>query len=112
MPRARQVIIIKAAAPSAKTDDGLPALGSLDEIASVLARYNTGSDGSPKWRTGPIAMLYGPGFFLEVANSGDDVRQIMATMTDEDFAFPVLSRLCREQRWTLMDPETGRRFGP
>ncbi len=32
-------------------------------------------------------------------------------MTDDDFAFPVLLRLCREQKWTMLDPETGRRFG-
>jgi hypothetical protein len=34
----------------------------------------------------------------------------MVTMTDEDFAFPVLTRACRLYKWTLMDPETGQRL--
>jgi len=38
------------------------------------------------------------------------VRQVMVTMTDEDFAFPVLVRLCRAWRWTMLDTASGQRL--
>lgn len=93
-------------------DEGaLPPLGSLDHVESVLARFNTAGDGAPR-RNGEVGLrtLYGPGMIVEVPTGHDEVGQLMITMTDDDFAFPVLMRLCREQRWTLMDPETGQRL--
>jgi hypothetical protein len=34
----------------------------------------------------------------------------MLTVTDDDIAWPVLSRACRLQGWTLIDLESGRTF--
>ena len=116
MAKPRQVILLKAVDPR-KSDDGLSPLGTLAGLTTSLARYNTAPD-----RDGPaalaaadgsgIAVLYGPGLIVEISTGQEQVGQIMVTMTDEDFAFPVLLRLCREQQWTMMDPESGRRFGP
>lgn len=109
MPK-RQLVLLKAVDPT-QSGDGLPPLGSIKEVLEQLARYNTGPDGPPKADLG-VRVLHGPGLVMEMPTGQDEVRQIMVTMTDDDFAFPVLSRLCREQRWTMMDPESGRRFGP
>ncbi len=96
----------------ADDDDGggMPPLGSLRGVQDVVARYNIAPDG--RERSGDIGVqtLYGPGMIVEMPSASDDVRQLMVTMTDDDFAFPVLLRLCREQRWTMMDPETGQRL--
>ena len=35
----------------------------------------------------------------------------MVTVTDGDFAWLVLSRICRTNQWKMMDPESGRMFG-
>lgn len=110
MPK-RQLVLMKAAQPG--DDDGLPSMGQLPQVLDALARHNTAPDGPHPAST--ILTLYGPGLIADVAAADGprtEVRQIMVTMTDDDFAFPILSRLCREQRWTMMDPETGRRFGP
>jgi hypothetical protein len=113
MPK-RQLVLINAAKP-ADTDDrdgpaGLPPLGDLRHVTSALARYNTAPDGG-KPGVGMLT-LYGPGLIMEIPTGREDITQVMVTMTDDDFAFPVLTRLCREQRWTMMDPDSGRRFGP
>ena len=54
--------------------------------------------------------LYGPGMVVEMPTMNSEPRQLMVTMTDDDFAFPVLRALCRDQRWTMLDPESGRRL--
>lgn len=110
MPK-RQLVLMKAAKPG--DDEGLPSMGTLRPVLDALARHNTASDSSPARST--VLLLFGPGMLVEIAAADGDaseVRQIMVTMTDDDFAFPILARLCREQQWTMMDPETGRRFGP
>ena len=107
MPK-RQLVLMKAARPG--DEDGLPVMGSIRHVLDALSRHNTAPDGSPAKSS--VRLLYGPGMLVEIADAGDEVRQIMVTMTDDDFAFPILARLCREQQWTMMDPETGRRFGP
>jgi hypothetical protein len=108
----RQLVLTQAADPRGDADEGLPALGTVREVIDALARYNTGPDGGvPKNGLGAI-MMHGPGMVMEMAPNEGEVKQVMVTMTDDDFAFPVLMRLCREQRWTMLDPETGRRFGP
>lgn len=110
MPK-RQLVLMKAAQPG--DDENLPSMGGLAQVLDALSRHNTAPDGStPK---SSVLLLYGPGMLAEIAAAdgpASEIRQIMVTMTDDDFAFPILSRLCREQRWTMMDPETGRRFGP
>lgn len=108
MPK-RQVILTPAADPAGESD---ATLGTPAQVIARLARYNTAPDGAPAKSPAPLVVFYGPGFLAEMPTSERDVRQVMVTMTDDDFAFPVLIRLCREQRWTMIDAETGRRFGP
>lgn len=112
MGRNRQLVIIRTVDPTHDDGEGMPALGTFKELKDVLAKYNTSIDGATNGRGSEmnLATLYGPGLICEVSTSDDEVRQIMVTMTDEDFAFPVLTRLCRENKWTMMDPESGQRL--
>ncbi len=110
MAKSRQIILLKAA-DAKKGDGGLESLGSIQAVTNSLARYNTAPDGSPSKGTG-IEVLFGPGLYMEMPTGDDQVRQIMVTLTDEDYAFAVLLRVCREQQWTMMDIESGRRLGP
>ncbi len=111
MPKARQIVLLKAVDPR-KGEGGLEPLGTIRGVTTSLARYNTAPDGNAAGNTMGVLFLYGPGLIVEMPTGDDEVRQLMVTMTDEDFSFPVLQRLCREQMWTMMDPESGRRFGP
>lgn len=92
-------------------------LGTLREVLAQAAGFNAAPDGSGPQGMGVVpgmVILHGPGFILEVPGDGDpksDVMQIMATVTDEDFAWPVLSRMCKAAAWKMMDPESGRTFG-
>lgn len=90
-------------------EGGLPPLGTMKELVKILSRFNTAPDGASSSAMG-VARLYGPGMVMDAPASGDEILQLMVTMTDDDFAFPVLMRLCREQKWTLLDPETGQRL--
>lgn len=123
MPR-RTVVIQKTVDPALDSlDDGpdattLAPIGSRQQIVEALARYNTAPDGSkPKspLAAGMSLMLFGPGMYVEVPMQSEDeeITQFLVTMTDEDFAFPVLARACRAHKWTMMDPESGQslRFG-
>ncbi|MBL0871184.1 MAG: hypothetical protein IBJ18_11480 [Phycisphaerales bacterium] len=110
MAKSRQVIIIKSVNPADEEAEGLPSMGSVNEILRDLAPYNTAPDSPPNTASNPIIRLHGPGLIAELSASADDVRQIMITITDDDFAFPILTRACREHKWTLMDPESGQRL--
>lgn len=85
-------------------------LGTREEVADVLARYNTAPDGSPPRPTGTI-LSFGPGFIVELPATSDTVSQAMVSVNDIDYAWPVLARLCKEQRWTMTDLESGQSFG-
>ena len=86
------------------------ALGSMPEVLRILARFNTGVDGGPPKALG-TTLLHGPGFILEVPASADEVTQAIVHATDEELALPVLMRLCKAQRWKMIDLESGRSFG-
>lgn len=92
-------------------------LGTFKEVVAAAGRFNVGADGSGAGGYGEVpgvAILHGPGFTLEVPGDGsprEAVTQIMANVTDEDFAWPVLSRMCKANSWKMMDPDTGRTFG-
>jgi len=86
------------------------ALGPLREVRSGLARFNTSGDGTGAETSG-LERLHGPGMVVEVPTSLDPVNQAIATLNDEDYAFPVLLKLCRVLGWKMMDMETGRVFG-
>ncbi|MDP1660340.1 MAG: hypothetical protein Q8L55_00355 [Phycisphaerales bacterium] len=107
----RSVVILKSVDPGAEVTEGLPPMGTTAEVLDQLARFNTAPDGAkPKNPDQIVTTIYGPGMLVELAAQDDEVRQLMVTMTDEDFAFPVLTRACRVYKWTLMDPETGQRL--
>lgn len=108
----RSVVIVKSVDP-ADEGEGLPALGSIDEVLEALSQFNTAPDGG-KVGEGAEALglvrAYGPGMYAELMESDGVVRQVMVTMTDEDFAFPVLVRLCRAWRLTMLDTASGQRL--
>jgi hypothetical protein len=109
----RQVVILKSVDPADDESGGMPSMGSAAEVADMLARYNTTPDGAkphPASQDTGVRTLYGPGMLVEMAPQDDEVKQLMVTMTDEDFAFPVLTRACRAFKWTMMDPESGQRL--
>lgn len=112
MARKRQIILLKAS--DAKPGDGLEPIGSLRDVVRDLAPFNTAPDGSGPEGVGErlgMAVLYGPGFVAEVPTGNDEIAQIMVSVTDEDFAWGVLMRMCRNAGLRMMDPETGRTFG-
>lgn len=107
MGRGRQIVLQRAGSDSTRGD--LASMGTPREVLGTLARFNTAPDGS-----GPRAgmeVLWGPGMVLEFPAGTPAVRQIMVSLTEEDMAFPVLMRLCRELGWEMVDLESGRRFG-
>ncbi len=108
MPK-RQVLLV-----SGDSADGGPQapVGSVAEVIEHFARFNTApQDPANAVGSGGIALLYGPGMLVEVPAFSDEVAQVMVTMTDQDFAFPVLVRCCRGAGWRMLDPESGRSFG-
>lgn len=115
MARKRQVILMRSPDGSDAGKSGaMVPLGSLTDVVRALSAYNISPDGSGPEGLGDVAgfgRLYGPGFIAEVPTGLDDVNQVMVSITDEDFAWSVLMRLCRQLRWKMMDPESGRTFG-
>lgn len=101
--KSRQIVVM-----GVERQGGSVPLGTLREVRSLLERYNTSGDGTP---AGVLERLYGPGMVVELPTSGEVVNQAIAWLNDEDTAFPVLRRLCKETGWRLMDLETGRTFG-
>lgn len=106
MSKRRQLVLMR----SAKEGGGVAPLGTMREVVNDLSRYNTAPDGSPGKSMG-LERLYGPGMVLEVPNNADEINQAMITITEEEIAWPVLSRICKELKWKMVDLETGRAFG-
>lgn len=101
----RQIVFMRPGDGGALTP-----LGSRKEVEDALARFNTARDGSEPKGMGTL-MLYGPGMTVELPTSFDTVSQLMASVNDEDIAWPVLVRMCRDLQWQMMDVESGRVFG-
>lgn len=123
MARRRQIYLVKPAGGGEgggrpRSGSGAPPklepLGPLRDVMDRMARYNTAPDGSGPDGLGEspgMALLYGPGYNVEMPASTDEVGQAIVTLLDEDIAWSVLGRMCKEQGWMMMDPETGRTFG-
>ncbi len=105
MAQIRQLVLLPAPAETGDTDS----LGARGRLLDELARYNTAPDGAPE----NLGVAFGPGFRVELPFVGDrdPVAQALITITEEDSAWPVLFRMCRERNWRLMDAQTGRTFG-
>jgi hypothetical protein len=78
----------------------------MSEVRDVLAARNTSSDGA--FTTGPIERLHGPGMVIDLPTSNDSVTQLIASLHDEGYAWPVLEAICKSNKWILMDIESGR----
>lgn len=101
--KSRQIVLM---GKDAGSGNAAP-LGPRREVRETLARFNTSTDGSSTAGS-PLERLYGPGMVVELPTSVEPLTQAIATMNDEDTAFPVLVKLCRETGWRLMDVESGR----
>lgn len=99
-----------AVTPAGSAGGALPSLGTARQIKAILETYNTSPDGGPRKSLG-TEVLYGPGMMMDIPTSAESITQIMATVSDEEIAWPVLSRICRDQKWKLVDLESGRSFG-
>ena len=105
MAKSRQLVLMKPA----KSPGASPTpLGSLRALREAFAPYNTAPDGSPS--SSGTELLHGPGLVVEIPTGLPEINQAMLTVTDDDIAWPVLSRACRLQGWTLVDIESGRTF--
>lgn len=88
----------------------LAPLGTLAEVESLFARFNTGRDGAdPKGQY--TLPLHGPGFTAEVPTAVNPVVQVMLSVYDEELAMPVLIRMARDLGVRLTDIESGQTFG-
>lgn len=118
--RKRTLILLRS---GTGPDGGMLALGSLREVCTALGQSNVHPDGSGPHGFGErvgTGVMFGPGMVLEIPftddpgsnrGQGPELKQILVSVTDEDFAFPVLMRICRLNEWKMMDPDSGRTFG-
>lgn len=106
MARKRQIVLTR---PD-RSGSGMEPLGTAREVVAALAEFNTAPDGGPK-RSAGTDFLHGPGFVVEIPSFQDAVNQAIVVITDEDIAWPVLSRLCKRLGWQMVDLESGRTFG-
>lgn len=84
-------------------------LGTHARIKELLADFNTAPDGGAEGSLG-LERLHGPGFVVDLPTSVDRPMQIMASVNDDETAWPVLSRICRKLGWSLTDAESGQTF--
>jgi hypothetical protein len=103
--RRRQIVL-------SRQSDGenaeLTPLGKPDEVLAALAVFNTAPDGSPPG-LGAIT-LYGPGMAMTMPTTQPEVTQLIANLSDEEIALPVLMRMCKSLEWSMTDMETGMKF--
>ena len=81
MPK-RQIVIVS----SRPAEEGLPPLGTIEEVSAALADYNTASDGTPRSPESGTVVLHGPGLVVELPMGLDRVTQGLVTLVDEDVA--------------------------
>ncbi|MFK7884497.1 MAG: hypothetical protein AB8F26_09990 [Phycisphaerales bacterium] len=86
-------------------------LGTPAELVHTLGAFNAQPDGSARSASLGTAILHGPGFTVEYASAQDELQQAMVVVNDQDFAWPVLSKLCRTLGWRMQDTESGQIFG-
>lgn len=115
MAKKRTLLLLNSVPP--QSAGGMEPLGSISQVRRIMLNFNIAADGSGPLGLGErlgTGVLHGPGMILEIPLPHDepdpDIKQILIAVTDEDFAWPVISRLCKSQKWKLMDPETGRSF--
>lgn len=104
MGKIRQVVLFSGAGAAG----GQRPLGTRREVLATLARYNTAPDGLDG-----DTVAYGPGLLAQfpMGDPKDDIAQVLVSINEDEIAWPVLERLCRQEGWKMMDPESGRTFG-
>jgi hypothetical protein len=100
---------MKAKRPGADAAEMQP-LGTADEVVARLAPFNTAPDGGAAGSLGTVT-LHGPGMVVLMPTTQKSITQLIASLTDEEIALPVLMRACKSLGWAMMDMETGRTFG-
>ena len=106
MAKSRQLALMKGGlAPG----ENAP-IGTRREVRELLARFNTAPDGDAAKGMG-TERLYGPGMAIDLSTSSDQVNQALVSVNEDDIAWPVLLRICKELKWKMVDLETGRSFG-
>lgn len=117
MRKTRQVLLVKLLQDDGEDNEAsstvlnsIP-LGTYSEILDRMSGFNTSPDGSN--RPESFGVLYGPGLIVQMPMVGPDdlVMQVAVSMNEEEIAWPVLMRVCRELGWKMMDPSSGRTFG-
>ncbi|MBC7834600.1 MAG: hypothetical protein H7Y88_05805 [Phycisphaerales bacterium] len=115
MARKRQIILFRPEGAGGGGEVGVTdVIGTLRDVIRQFSRYNISPDGSGPEGYGDspgMALFYGPGLTMEAPSSTDEVKQVIVTLIDEDFAWAVLGRMCKTEGLKMMDPETGRSFG-
>ncbi len=53
-------------------------------------------------------MLFGPGIRVELSPGQDPITQMLVTIVEEEIGWLVLTRMIRQFRWKLVDPNTQR----
>jgi hypothetical protein len=104
LAKRRQIVLSRRA-----SGGELEPIGKPDEVAAMLAPFNTAPDGGPAG-LGALT-LYGPGLTMTMPTTQPQITQLIANMNEEEIAMPVLMRLCRSLGWTMTDIESGRTFG-
>jgi hypothetical protein len=104
----RHLVLIRLEDPDDRLSPIVP-LGTEREFREAVAPFNTATDGGPGGM-GSIT-FYGPGLVIEIVPQDGVVRQALVSCQTEDFAWPVLYRICRANRWKLQDMESGQMFG-
>lgn len=110
--RRRQLALIKLEDANDRLSPTVP-LGNEAEFREAVAPFNTATDrlGQNGTHSAGSITFYGPGLAIEVVPVDGKVRQALVYCQDEDFAWPVLYRMCKGNGWKLQDMETGQMFG-
>lgn len=116
MSKSRQIVLVNILKTeededqSANTILNSVPLGSYDQVMDALKHFNTTPDGSDAPEG--FGVLYGPGLIAQMPMVGrsDPVMQVAISMTEEEIAWPVIMRICRQLGWMMMDPSSGRTF--
>ncbi len=100
----RQLVILSSDDPP--QPGAMAPIGNRADVIGGLAACNTGPE-SPDAQD----VLYGPGIRRELTPHQDPISQMLVTVTEEEIGWFVLSRLVKEFRWKLLDPNTGMELG-
>ena len=109
MAKKRMLVLINPRDPEDPSAGNAP-LGTEREVCEKLSHYNTAADGAQIKRHGTM-VLHGPGYTIEYAVGHDELTQAMVIVNNMDFAYPVLSKMCRALGWKMQDTESGQIFG-